>query len=425
MKRLNGVRLSHRKGTADSHTVRLPLPEKVTIPMLMNMGAPCTPLVKIGDTVAVGQKIGDTDAFMSVPVHSSVSGTVKAITDIKLANGNVCKAVTIETDGNQTVSEEVRPPVAHSKEEFIKAIRESGITGLGGAGFPTHIKLNPKTPVDTLIINAAECEPYITSDHRQMLEDADSVIDGIKIVMKYLNIESAVIGIENNKEDAISLLTQKTSSIAEITVKSLPSSYPQGAEKVLIYNTVGRIVMEGQLPSDTGAVVLNVSTAAQISHYMKTGMPITERRITVDGDIVAKPCNVFAPIGTAFSEVLAYARCDTEKLKKLIAGGPMMGACAFDPETPVVKGTNAILAFEKYSEPTITNCIRCGRCIKACPFNLMPTEMEKAYQKRDIETLKALKVTLCMNCGCCTYVCPAGRKLAETNQLAKALIPRN
>lgn len=425
MKRLNGVRLSHRKGTADSHTVRLPLPEKVTIPMLMNMGAPCTPLVKIGDTVAVGQKIGDTDAFMSVPVHSSVSGTVKAITDIKLANGNVCKAVTIETDGNQTVSEEVRPPVVHSKEEFIKAMRESGITGLGGAGFPTHIKLNPKTPVDTLIINAAECEPYITSDHRQMLEDADSVIDGIKIVMKYLNIESAVIGIENNKEDAISLLTQKTSSIAEITVKSLPSSYPQGAEKVLIYNTVGRIVMEGQLPSDTGAVVLNVSTAAQISHYMKTGMPITERRITVDGDIVAKPCNVFAPIGTAFSEVLAYARCDTEKLKKLVAGGPMMGACAFDPETPVVKGTNAILAFEKYSEPTITNCIRCGRCIKACPFNLMPTEMEKAYQKRDIETLKALKVTLCMNCGCCTYVCPAGRKLAETNQLAKALIPRN
>lgn len=425
MKRLNGVRLSHRKGTADSHTVRLPLPEKVTIPMLMNMGAPCTPLVKIGDTVAVGQKIGDTDAFMSVPVHSSVSGTVKAITDIKLASGNVCKAVTIETDGNQTVSEEVRPPVAHSKEEFIKAMRESGITGLGGAGFPTHIKLNPKTPVDTLIINAAECEPYITSDHRQMLEDADSVIDGIKIVMKYLNIESTVIGIENNKEDAISLLTQKTSSIAEITVKSLPSSYPQGAEKVLIYNTVGRIVMEGQLPSDTGAVVLNVSTAAQISHYMKTGMPITERRITVDGDIVAKPCNVFAPIGTAFSEVLAYARCDTEKLKKLIAGGPMMGACAFDPETPVVKGTNAILAFEKYSEPTVTNCIRCGRCIKTCPFNLMPTEMEKAYQKRDIETLKALKVTLCMNCGCCTYVCPAGRKLAETNQLAKALIPRN
>lgn len=425
MKKLNGVRLSHRKGTAASETVRLPLPEKVTIPMLMNMGAPCSTMVKIGDTVSVGQKIGDTDAFMSVPVHSSVSGTVKSITDMKLANGSVCKAVTIETDGRQTLSNEAVPPKADSKEEFIKAVRESGITGLGGAGFPTHIKLNPKTPVDTLIINAAECEPYITSDHRQMLEDPDSVIDGMLRVMKYLNIKSGVIGIENNKPDAIALLTEKTSVYEQITVKALPASYPQGAEKVLIYNTTGRTVMEGQLPSDTGSVVLNVSTAAQISHYMKTGMPITEKRVTVDGDIVGKPCNVFAPIGTPFSELLSFAQCDTEKLRKLIAGGPMMGACVFDMNTPVVKGTNAVLAFEKYSEPSVTACIRCGRCIKACPFRLMPTEMEKAYQRRDVEALKALKVTLCMNCGCCTYVCPAGRKLAETNQLAKALIPRN
>ncbi|MCM1227942.1 MAG: electron transport complex subunit RsxC [Clostridium sp.] len=425
MKKLNGVRLSHHKGTAACQTVRLPLPEKVTIPMLMNMGAPCTPLVKLNDNVKAGQKIGDTDAFMSVPVHSSVSGKVTSVADMKLANGNVCKAVTIETDGQQTVSEEVVTPDIHSKEEFIKALRESGLTGLGGAGFPTHIKLNPQTPVDILIINAAECEPYITSDHRQMLEDPDSVIDGILTVMKYLEIEKAVIGIEDNKQDAISLMTEKTASHPEISVMALPSSYPQGAEKVLIYNTTGRIVMEGQLPSDAGAVVMNVSTAAQISHYMKNGIPLTERRVTVDGDIVGKPCNVLVPIGTPFSKVLEFAQCDTEKLKKLIAGGPMMGACAFDPETPVVKGTNAILAFEKYSEPTVTNCIRCGRCIKACPLNLMPTEMEKAYHKRDVETLKALKVNLCMNCGCCTYACPAGRKLAETNQLAKMLIPRN
>lgn len=425
MKKLNGVRLSHYKGTASCQTVRLPLPEKITIPMLMNMGAPCTPLVKLNDSVKAGQKIGDTDAFMSVPVHSSVSGKVTSVADMKLANGNVCKAVTIETDGQQTVSEEVVTPDIHSKEEFIKALRESGLTGLGGAGFPTHIKLNPKTPVDILIINAAECEPYITSDHRQMLEDPDSVIDGILTVMKYLKIEKAVIGIENNKPDAISLLTEKTDSHPAISVMTLPSSYPQGAEKVLIYNTTGRIVMEGQLPSDAGAIVMNVSTAAQISHYIKTGIPLTERRVTVDGDIVGKPCNVLVPIGAPFSKVLEFAECDTERLKKLIAGGPMMGSCAFDPETPVVKGTNAILAFEKYSEPTVTNCIRCGRCIKACPFNLMPTEMEKAYHKRDIETLKALKVNLCMNCGCCTYACPAGRKLAETNQLAKMLIPRN
>ncbi len=424
MKKLNGVRLKHHKSTAKCQTAALPVPDLVTIPMLMNMGAPCNPLVKVGDTVKVGQKIGDTDAFMSVPVHSSVSGIVKSVTDIKLAGGNICKAVTIEPDGEQTVSEEVQPPVINSKEEFVKAVRESGITGLGGAGFPTHIKLNPKGEIDTLVINAAECEPYITSDHRQMLEDPDAVIGGIKTVMKYLSIPNAIIGIENNKPDAISLLSEKTGSDTSITVKTLPASYPQGAEKVLIYNTAGRIVKEGQLPSDQKVIVLNVSTAAQIYYYCQTGMPLIERRLTVDGDIVKNPCNLTVKIGTPVSKVLEYAQCDTEKMNKLILGGPMMGMSAFDLETSIVKGNNAVLAFEKYSEPVVTNCIRCGRCIKACPFNLMPTEMEKAYNRKDVEALKKLKVNLCMNCGCCTYACPAGRKLAETNQLAKALIPR-
>lgn len=424
MKKLNGVRLKHHKSTAKCQTAALPVPDLVTIPMLMNMGAPCNPLVKVGDTVKVGQKIGDTDAFMSVPVHSSVSGIVKSVTDIKLAGGNICKAVTIEPDGEQTVSEEVQPPVINSKEEFVKAVRESGITGLGGAGFPTHIKLNPKGEIDTLVINAAECEPYITSDHRQMLEDSDAVIGGIKTVMKYLSIPNAIIGIESNKPDAISLLSEKTGSDTSITVKTLPASYPQGAEKVLIYNTAGRIVKEGQLPSDQKVIVLNVSTAAQIYYYCQTGMPLIERRLTVDGDIVKNPCNLTVKIGTPVSKVLEYAQCDTEKMNKLILGGPMMGMSAFDLETSIVKGNNAVLAFEKYSEPVVTNCIRCGRCIKACPFNLMPTEMEKAYNRKDVEALKKLKVNLCMNCGCCTYACPAGRKLAETNQLAKALIPR-
>ena len=203
MKKLNGIRLKHSKGTAACQTVSLPVPPIVSIPMLINMGAACTPMVKPGDVVSVGQKIGESDAFISVPVHSSVSGTVKAITDMKTPNGTVCKTVTIETDGKQTISDEVKPPVINNREDFIKAIRESGITGLGGAGFPTHIKLNAKSEIDTLIINAAECEPFITSDHRQMLEDPDSVISGIKTVMKYLSIPNAIIGIENNKPDAI------------------------------------------------------------------------------------------------------------------------------------------------------------------------------------------------------------------------------
>ncbi|MFR1840859.1 MAG: RnfABCDGE type electron transport complex subunit C, partial [Oscillospiraceae bacterium] len=265
---------------------------------------------------------------------------------------------------------------------------------------------------------------YIHSDHRQMLEDPDAVIGGIKTVMKFLSIPNAVIGIESNKPDAISLLSKKTASDSSITVKTLPASYPQGAEKVLIYNTVGRIVKEGQLPSDQKVIVLNVSTAAQIFNYCQTGMPLVERRLTVDGDIVKNPSNLTVKIGTPVSKILEYAQCDTEKMNKLILGGPMMGMSAFDLDTPVGKGNNAVLAFEKYSEPVVTNCIRCGRCIKACPFDLMPTEMEKAYKRRDVEALKKLKVNLCMNCGCCTYACPAGRKLAETNQLAKALIPR-
>jgi electron transport complex protein RnfC len=258
-----------------------------------------------------------------------------------------------------------------------------------------------------------------------MIEDPDSVIGGIKLVMKYISIKNTIIGIESNKPDAIALLSEKTASDSDITVKSLPASYPQGAEKVLIYNTTGRIVMEGQLPSDQKVIVLNVSTAAQIYKYCKTGMPLVDRRLTADGDIVKNPCNLMVKIGTPVSAVLEYAKCDTEKMNKLILGGPMMGMSAFDISTPIGKGNNAVLAFEKYSEPVMTNCIRCGRCISACPFNLMPTEMEKAYQRKDVEALKKLKVTLCMNCGCCTYACPAGRKLAETNQLAKALIPRN
>lgn len=424
MKKLGGVRLSHHKGTQDFKTVRLPLPKTVVIPMVMNMGAPCTPFVKPGDSVLVGQKIGDTDAFMSVPVHSSVSGTVKAVSDIKLANGRSCKAVTIETDGNQTVSEEVKPPVVNSKEDFVSAVKQCGLTGLGGAGFPTHIKLCPKTPVDTLVINGAECEPYITSDYREMMECPDDIIEGIRLILKWLKIPKAYIGIENNKPEGIKLLTEKAEKYPEISVYTLPSTYPQGAEKVMIYNVLGRIVGEGQLPSDQGVIVSNISTAAEIHRYIKTGMPLTERRVTVDGDIVSKPCNVIVPVGTSVREVLDFAGCDTERLKKLILGGPMMGMCGFDLEAPLGKSSNAVLAFEKISEPKETNCIRCGRCIKACPLKLMPTELEKAYHARDIKALQKLKVNLCMNCGCCTYVCPASRKLAEINQLAKALLPR-
>ncbi len=421
MRKIKGLHLRHNKNTANCQTEKFPVPKEVLIPMNMNMGAHSEPTVKVGDHVNIGDMIGDSSAFLSVPVHTGVSGTVKEITEIQAMNGK-CKAVRIETDEAQTVSENIKPPVINNRDDFVKALRESGLTGLGGAGFPTHIKHNPSVPIDMLVVNAAECEPYITSDHRQMLEDSDAVISGIKLVMKYLNIPQAVIGIEANKSDAIKLLQEKTKSDSNITVKKLPSVYPQGAEKILVFNLTGRLIKEKQLPSDQGVIVMNVSTAAYIHTYVRTGMPLTERRITVDGDLIKKPCNLFVKIGTPVSEILEYAECDTEKLRKLIMGGPMMGACAYDINTVISKSNNAVLAFEKTAEKKMTNCIRCGRCIKACPLNLMPTELEKAYNRKDKDTLKKLRVGLCMNCGCCTYVCPAGRQLAQINQLAKAII---
>jgi electron transport complex protein RnfC len=424
MKKLNGIKLSHRKNTENSATVDFPLPAKVRIPMSMSMGAPCQPLVKVGDEVKVGQKIGDSDAAFSAPIHSGVSGKVTAIGEYRNAMGAVSKLIEIETDGLQTVSEEVRPPVVTDKESFIKAVRESGACGLGGAGFPTHIKLNPKTPIDTLIINAAECEPYITADYREMLEAPEDVIGGINLVKSQLGIKNAKLAIEANKPEAIKNFTEMAANDDTIDIVTLPSSYPQGAEKVIIYNCTGRIVKEGELPSDEGVIVMNISTAAFIYRYVQTGMPLVTRRLTVDGNAVGEPKNVRVIVGTSFREILEFCKTDTENVRKLIAGGPMMGMSVPDMDMPVVKTSNALLAFRSFDECRTSACIRCGRCVRVCPLGLMPAEIDKAYRIKNIEELKELKVMLCMNCGSCTYVCPANRKLAETNQLAKALIPR-
>lgn len=422
--KLNGIKLKHRKNTENSATVDFPLPARVKIPMSMTMGAPCTPLVKVGDEVKVGQKIGDAEAPFSAPVHSGVSGKVVAISDYRTAMGAVCKAVEIETDGKQTVSEEVKPPVITDKDSFVKAVRESGSCGLGGAGFPTHIKLTPKTPLDTLIINAAECEPYITADYREMIENSDDVIGGIRLVKEMLGIKSCKLAIEANKPEAIKLFEEMAANDPEIDIITLPSSYPQGAEKVIIHNSTGRVVMEGMLPSDVGVIVLNVSTVAFIYRYSKTGMPLVTRRLTVDGNAVAEPKNIRAIIGTSFKEILEFCKTDFDAMKKLIGGGPMMGMCIPDPEMPVVKTSNALLAVKDFDDRKPDACIRCGRCVRVCPLGLMPAEIDRAYKIKNIEELKALKVMLCMNCGSCTYVCPANRRLAETNQLAKTLIPR-
>lgn len=419
--KLHSVKLPHFSASADQMTRKLKPPSVVRISMAQHIGAPCEPIVEIGEYVKVGQKIGDTKAFMSAPIHSSISGYVKEITEVVALNGRNCKVVVIESDNRMQLSSDIKQPVINSREDFIKAVRESGSVGLGGAGFPTHVKFSfdpEKTPIDTLLVNGAECEPYINSDYREMIEHSDAVLGGIKHIMKNLDIPRAIIGIEEDKPEAIEKFRKLTAPTPAIKVVKLPSSYPQGAEKVLVYSLTGRKVTEGKLPADVGCVVINVSTAGFIYNYIRTGMPLIKRRITVDGNIVNAPANFMISVGTPLHEVVAAASLYKDP-EKVILGGPMMGACAFDPDTPLSKTNNAVLLFSDAPIYKESPCIRCGRCIRACPVNLMPTELERAYDSRDVEALKRYKVSLCMNCGSCSYSCPAKRPLAEKNQLAK------
>jgi electron transport complex protein RnfC len=424
LRTLRGVHIRHNKHTKYNETAVFPIPKEVLTLMSQNMGAACEPTVEKGDAVTVGQKIGDSDAYMSVPVHSSVSGYVRDISDYLLPDGKKCKAILIEADGLQTIHPAVAPPEITDKKSFVAAIRESGLCGLGGAGFPTHVKLNydpVKTPINMLIINAAECEPYITSDFREILEHPNDILEGILLVQKHLGIPNCKICIEDNAPEAIEAMKKKMEFVNSVEVVSLPSAYPQGAEKVVIYSATGRIVRDGELPAHRGVLTLNVSTVSFIDSYCRTGVPLIQRRVTLDGPAVAENAgNYIVPIGLRIKELLKYGKA--ENAEKVIYGGPMMGLCVYDVNQPILKTTNAVIAVLKAEMPKTTPCVRCGMCIERCPMNLMPVSIQKAYLKRDVKTLKELKVNLCFNCGCCTYVCPGHRRLAENTQLAKQLI---
>lgn len=426
LKSLHGVKVKHFKNTEDCPTEILPIPDRVVISMSQHIGKPCDPVVKITDLVKVGQVIGTSDAFISAPIHSSVSGKVVAVDEILMSNGQKTKAVTIETDKLQEVDESVKAPVVTNFEEFIQAVKASGLVGLGGAGFPAYVKLSPKnlSEVDTLCINAAECEPYITSDYRTIMEDAQDVLDGARQVQKYLDLKKVIIGVEDNKPKAIELLKKMTAEDSSIEVASLPAKYPQGAEKVLIYHTTGRIVPEGKLPADVGVIVMNVASVAFLSKYLKTGMPLTTKRLTVDGSAIAQPKNLLVPIGTSLQDVINFCGGFKSEPGKVLMGGPMMGIAVNRLDYPVLKNNNAILAFDEKDsqEPEETPCIRCGRCVNACPFNLMPAAIEKAFKAGKVDTLRELKVNLCMECGCCAFACPAKRPLVMTNRLAKKML---
>ena len=427
-----GVHAPHNKNTAHKESVMMPVPAIVALPMTQHIGAPCKPMVKVGDTVDVGQQIAGSDAFVSAPIHASVSGKVKKIDKITMPDGSKVEAIFIESDGEQRLSPDIKPPKVDTLSDLITAVRNSGLVGLGGAGFPTAVKLNIPSDknVDTLIINVAECEPYITSDHREILENSWDVISGIITVKEFLNIHRVIIGIENNKPDAIKALREIADSSVdpedEIRVLPIKATYPQGAEKILIKACTGREVPVGGLPSDAGCLVMNVGSIAFIARYLKTGIPLISRRLTVDGGCIENPVNVIVPIGTPIKEVIDFVGGYKEQPYKLIMGGPMMGISLPNDDLYVLKQNNAILALSekeaKYNEPTA--CIRCGKCLDACPMRLQPLELANAANRGDIDALKAYNAMNCMECGCCSFTCPAKRHLVQNIRMGKALIQK-
>ena len=425
--KIGKTRIPHRKITQYIPGERVLPPSVVEIPMSQHIGAPAKPCVIAGDKVFVGTLIGEAAGYVSAHVHSSVSGVVKKISTYLLPNGRNTETVIIESDGLMEKDPGLKPPTITSFEELSPAARDAGLVGLGGAGFPTAVKLDPKKldVLDTLLINGAECEPYITSDTRTMLDSTDDFMRGIELILSTTKIKSVIIAIEKNKPLCIQTMRDRYSGDGRVRVDVLPTGFPQGAEKVLIYNTTGRIIPEGKLPADVGVLVLNVTTVAFLAKYERTGMPLVEKCLTIDGSAIKEPKNVIVPIGMRVGDVIEAAGGFSTEPGKVLFGGPMMGIAIYTLDAPVMKNNNAITAFDKKEakREKTTACIHCGRCVDTCPMGLNPTVFAKsmglANSADRAERLSEAKVNLCIECGCCSFVCPANRPLVECNKLAK------
>ncbi len=422
---LSGIHIPHRKNTEGQAATRISGITSVSIPMQMHIGAPAKPTVKVGDLVQVGSLIAEPGGFVSVPIHASVSGKVVKISDMLLSSGATATAVTIESDGEMTPCEALTPPTVNSREDLLEAIKQSGIVGLGGAGFPTHVKFNvDPSRIEELVINGAECEPYITCDSLTMTSRAKDMEVALVALKRFLGIKRILIGIESNKKAAIASMRALSERIEGMEVKVLPAIYPQGGEKVLVYHTTHKVIPNGKLPIDVGCIVSNCTTIAEIGAYLQTGMPLVEKCITVDGGALKTPRNVIVPIGTSLEQVFDFCGGFSSDPEKVLYGGPMMGIAVPSLDVPVLKQTNAILALtaKEARLPKTTACIRCGSCTNVCPFGLAPASILLAYKKKDVELLEDLSVNACMECGCCSFVCPANRPLVQTNKLSKILI---
>lgn len=417
---MGGVHPYDGKDLSKDKPIQDVLPKgELVYPVSQHIGAPAKPIVQKGDRVLVGQKIAESGGFVSAPVYASVSGTVKVVEPRRVVTGDNVMSIVVEDDGlyEEVGFYPIAPVEKMTREEILDAIREAGVVGMGGAGFPTHVKLSPEAPekIDYVIANCAECEPYLTSDYRRMLEEPEKVIGGLKIVMRLFENAQGILAVEDNKPDCISLLKQLTKDEPRISVKALKTKYPQGAERQLIYATTGRQINSTMLPAHAGCVVDNVDTLVAIYRAVTEGRPLMERIVTVTGDAVENPRNFRVRIGTNYSQLVEEAGGFKTTPEKIICGGPMMGFAMFDLNVPTTKTSTALLAFSKDDVAAFEPgpCINCGRCVEVCPGRVIPSKLATCAEHFDEEGFLANNGMECCECGCCSFVCPAKRQLTQ------------
>ena len=418
---VGGIHPYDGKELSKDKPIKAVLPKgDLVYPLSQHIGAPATPIVKKGDHVLQGQKIAEASGFVSAPIYATVSGTVKAIEPRRVVTSNEVMSIVIENDG---LYEEVdypkyKPYEELSKEEIVNIVKEAGVVGMGGAGFPTFIKLSPKEPdkIDYVIANCAECEPYLTSDYRRMIEEPEKLIGGLKIMLRLFDNAKGILAVEENKPDAIALLKKLTKDEPNISVKPLKTKYPQGAERAIIFATTGRAIHSSKLPADAGCIVDNVDTIVAIYHAVTEGKPLMNRIVTVTGDAIKDPRNFIVRIGTNYHELIEEAGGFKKDPVKIISGGPMMGFALFDLDVPTTKTASALLCLTKddVSDMKPTACIKCGRCVEVCPSRLVPNKLMVASLHGDSETFRKLDGLECLECGCCSFTCPAKRPLTQS-----------
>lgn len=422
-----GIHPPDNKEYTNQKPIKILMPKgDLVFPMVQHIGAPCTPIVKKGDRVLMGQRIGESEAFVSSPIISSVSGTVKSIAEMEHPNGFKIQSVVIDNDGEYEEIEDMNKPFDYehmTNDEILTVVKDAGIVGLGGATFPTHIKLSPPPdkPIDSIIVNGAECEPYLTSDHRIMLEETERIVLGLKVILKMFPDAKGYIGVETNKPDAIEKLEQAIKGESRISIASLQTKYPQGAEKQLIYSVTKREVPSGKLPSEVGCIVQNIDTVVAIHRAIYRGRPLMRRIVTVSGGAIKEPQNFKVLIGTSYREVIEAAGGFVEDPAKIISGGPMMGMTMYNIDVPIIKGSSSILCLTaaEAAIPDESNCMRCGKCVAICPMVLLPNELNKFAMADDEEAFQKYNGMDCIECGACSYTCPSKRHLLHSIRTSK------